>query len=33
MEAGLHAKPNGDGLQRAGAQVVPVVQIIEFKGF
>jgi hypothetical protein len=26
-------KPNNDGLPIAGAQVVPVIQLVEFKGF
>jgi hypothetical protein len=33
INAGPDAKPNGGGLQVAGAQVVPVIQRIEFKGF
>jgi hypothetical protein len=32
MEAGPDAKPNDDGVQIAGAQVVPYIQLIEFKG-
>jgi hypothetical protein len=26
-------KPNNDGLPIAGAQVVPVIQLVELKGF
>jgi hypothetical protein len=33
MKAGPDAKPNDGGLQVAGAQVVPVIQVIENKGF
>jgi hypothetical protein len=32
MEAGSDAKPNDDGVQIAGAHVVPDIQIFEFKG-